>query len=156
MQACPFIIELKYTKLTKIFSYPWNQWVLKVWSISTYRFSFNTLWYQKCDNLHLEILNHLPLDKLAAISQTTFSNAFSWMKIFEFQIKFHWNTFLGVWSIICQYWFRYWLAAVQATSHYLNQCWSSSLTHICGTRERWVDDISIWKMQLGAYFSEIR
>ena len=23
-------------------------------------------------------------------------------------------------------------------SHYLNQCWPSSLTHICGTRQRWV------------------
>ena len=25
-----------------------------------------------------------------------------------------------------------------ATSHYLNQCWTSSLTHICGTRGTWV------------------
>ena len=25
-----------------------------------------------------------------------------------------------------------------APSHYLNQCWPSSLTHICGTRRRWV------------------
>ena len=39
---------------------------------------------------------HLPLDKMAAISQMTFSNAFSWMKIIEFQIKFHWNMFHGV------------------------------------------------------------
>ena len=27
----------------------------------------------------------------------------------------------------------------QATSHYLNQCWPSFLTHICGTRGRWVN-----------------
>ena len=26
----------------------------------------------------------------------------------------------------------------QATNHYLNQCWPSFLTHICGTRGRWV------------------
>ena len=26
----------------------------------------------------------------------------------------------------------------QAPSHYLNQCWPSFLTHICGTRGRWV------------------
>ena len=32
---------------------------------------------------------------MAAISQTTCSNTFPWMKIFEFQIKFHWNIFLG-------------------------------------------------------------
>ena len=42
------------------------------------------------------ILTHLPLHKMAKISQTTWSNAFSWMKMFEFQIKFHWNVFLGV------------------------------------------------------------
>ena len=34
-----------------------------------------------------------------AISQTTFSSAFSWMKMFEFRLK------------------------LQVTSHYLNQCW---------------------------------
>ena len=28
-------------------------------------------------------------DKMAAISQTTFSNAFSWMKIFDFRFRFH-------------------------------------------------------------------
>ena len=39
-------------------------------------------------------LTHLPLDKMAAISQTTFSNAFSWMKLLKFQLKFHWNLFL--------------------------------------------------------------
>ena len=39
-------------------------------------------------------LKHLtPLDKMAAISQTTCSNAFSLMKIFEFETKFHWNMF---------------------------------------------------------------
>ena len=29
--------------------------------------------------------------------------------------------------------------AEQATSHYLRQCWPSSLMHICGTRGRWVN-----------------
>ena len=38
-------------------------------------------------------LTHLPLDKMAAISQTTFSNAFSWMKSFVFWLKFHWSLF---------------------------------------------------------------
>ena len=28
------------------------------------------------------------------------------------------------------------------TSHYLNQCWLDSLTHICGTRGRWVNYIN--------------
>ena len=38
-----------------------------------------------------------------------------------------------------QHWFRLWLGSEQAASHYLNQCWPQSLTHICGTRGRWVN-----------------
>ena len=37
---------------------------------------------------------------------------------------------------INQHWFRYWLGADQATRRYLNQCWTSSLTHIFRTRGR--------------------
>ena len=56
-------------------------------------------------------LTHLPRDKVAAISQTIFSNAFSWMKNFVFWIKFHWSMFLRVQLTIAQHWFRYWLGA---------------------------------------------
>ena len=38
-------------------------------------------------------LTHWGWDKMDAISQTTFSKAFSWMKIFEFRLKFHWSLF---------------------------------------------------------------
>ena len=38
-------------------------------------------------------LTHLPLDTMAAISQTIFSDAFSWMKSFVFWSKFHWSLF---------------------------------------------------------------
>ena len=34
---------------------------------------------------------HSGRDKMDAISQTTFSSAFSWMKVFESRLKFHWN-----------------------------------------------------------------
>ena len=37
---------------------------------------------------------HWGRDEMATISQTTFSNAFSWMKIYEFCWRFHWNLFL--------------------------------------------------------------
>ena len=40
-----------------------------------------------------------------------------------------------------QCWFKKWLGAEQATSHYMNQCRPSSLTHICGTRRRWVNQV---------------
>ena len=68
-------------------------------------------------------LTHWGRDKMDASFQTTFSNAFSWMKMFEFRLKFHWSLFLGVKLTIFQHWFRLWLGAVQATSQYLNQWW---------------------------------
>ena len=39
--------------------------------------------------LIIEVLTHWNRDKMAAILQTTFSNAFSWMKI----LRFHWSLF---------------------------------------------------------------
>ena len=45
-------------------------------------------------------------DKMDAISQTTFSSTFSWMKMFEFRLKFHWSLFLRVELTIFQHWFR--------------------------------------------------
>ena len=67
------------------------------------------------------LLTHWGRDKMAAISQTTFSNAFSWMKMHEFRLRFHWNLFLRFELTIFQHWFRQWLGADQATSHYVNQ-----------------------------------
>ena len=60
------------------------------------------------------------------------------MKMIEFWFKFHWNMFPYVQLTICQHWFREWLGACLAPSHYLDQWWPSSLMHICSTRERWV------------------
>ena len=48
-------------------------------------------------------LTHLPLDKMAAISQTTFLNAFLWMKSVVFRFKFHWSLFLTVLFTITQH-----------------------------------------------------
>ena len=52
------------------------------------------------------VLTHWGRDKMDAISQTTFSNAFSWMKMFECRLKFHWSLFLRVQLTISQHWFR--------------------------------------------------
>ena len=68
-------------------------------------------------------LTHWGRDKMVAIFQTTFSNAFSWMKMFKFRLKFHWSLFPRVQLTIFQHWFRWWLGAGQATSHYLKQWW---------------------------------
>ena len=50
--------------------------------------------------------------------------------------------FLRVQLTINQHWFRQSLGAEQVTSHCLNQCWSSLLTYICGTRERRVNSLA--------------
>ena len=61
--------------------------------------------------------------KLPPLSQMTFSNAFSWMNMYEFCIKLHWDLFLKFELIIFQHWFKEWLGTDQATNHYLNQWW---------------------------------
>ena len=66
-------------------------------------------------------LIHLGWDKMAAIFQTIFSNAFSWMKMYKFWLIFDWSLFPRVQLTIFQWWFWQWLGAVQARSHYLNQ-----------------------------------
>ena len=69
------------------------------------------------------MLNTLRPRQMDAISQTTFSNAFSWKKMFEFRLKFHWSLFPRVPLTISQQWFRSWPGAGHATSHCLKQCW---------------------------------
>ena len=51
-------------------------------------------------------LTHLPLDNMDAISQTIFSDAFSWMKSFVFWLKSCWSLFLRVQMTINQHWLR--------------------------------------------------
>ena len=61
-------------------------------------------WQPFC--LGLNVLTHWGWDKMDAISQTTFSSAFPWMKIFELRLKFHWNFFIRVHLTIFLHWFR--------------------------------------------------
>ena len=59
---------------------------------------------QYCSGFH--VLTHWGRDKMATIFQTTFSNTFSWMKMFDFCSRFHWTLFLGFQLIKSQHWFR--------------------------------------------------
>ena len=79
------------------------------------------------------LLNSYPLDNMSTISQI----------FFVFWFEFHWRLLLGVQWTKSQLWFRWWLGADLATSHHPNQCWPKSLTHICGTKERWFKCINI-------------
>ena len=51
-------------------------------------------------------LTHWGRDKMAAIFQTTFSNAFSGMKMCKFRFRFHLSLFPRVQLTIFQHWFR--------------------------------------------------
>ena len=42
---------------------------------------------------NISALTHWGRDKMAAIFQTTFSNWFSWMKMYELWLKYHWSLF---------------------------------------------------------------
>ena len=86
-----------------------NQWWLDCWRIYA--------------SLGLNELTHWGWDEMDNISQMTFSNVFSSVKMFELWWKFHWSLFLRVQSSVFQHWFRWWLGAVQVTSHYLDQWW---------------------------------
>ena len=64
------------------------------------------------------------------------------MKMFEFRIQFDWSLFLRVQMTILQHWM--FIGIEQATSHYLNQWWPSSLIHICITQTQWVETWSVF------------
>ena len=44
--------------------------------------------------------------KLPPICRRRFQTHFSWMKMFQFQVEFHWNMFLNVWLIMIQHCYR--------------------------------------------------
>ena len=52
------------------------------------------------------LLTHWGRDKMDAISQMILSNAYSWMKMFQLRLKFHWSLFPRVQLTIFQHWFR--------------------------------------------------
>ena len=89
-------------------------------------------------------LTHLPLDKMAdVLADGNFKCIFlneNDRILIRISLKFP-----GVQLTIRQHWFRQWLGAEQATGHYLNQCLPGSLTHICGTRGRWVNSRIVCK-----------
>ena len=72
-------------------------------------------------NGHIFSFNSLRLRQIRChFADGTFKCIFL-MKMFELQLKFLWIILLGFQLIIHQHWFRSWLGAEQATSHYLNQ-----------------------------------
>ena len=75
---------------------------------SKQRWPLNTLW---------------PRQNGRQLSRRHFQMHFYWMKLYEFRLKCHCILFPRVQITLFQHWFRQWLGAGQATSHYLNQWW---------------------------------
>ena len=128
MQLKPFYnIATKVSSRKKCYYFWWSTWLLrtiivtKFWlgicgvlHISCYEFRvwFIPYLYQchvvyiSCSDLMCFNITHWGRDKMAAISLTTFSIAFSWMKMFEFRLRFHWSLFPRVQLTILQLWLR--------------------------------------------------
>ena len=87
---------------------------------------------------------------MAAISQTIFSDAFSWMKSVVFGLKFHWSLFLRVQLT------KYPTLVLTTTWHRIGDKPLSEpkLTQFtdaqCSTRERWVNVASMWQGRWGS------
>ena len=83
-------------------------WQMAYWMPSQFRF-FLTHWEEniKADILQIAFsLTHWGRHKMDPISRTPFSNGFSWMKMFEYWLKFHWNLFLRIQLTIFEHWLR--------------------------------------------------
>ena len=144
---------IKYTKTnTYIYSYTCrmeqiceleNLWpeisnnLKTVWVLTWIQSEIHILIQQimaNCQRAHpgMSLVNSSPPGQNGLHFTDNILDAFSWMKSFVFWSKFH--LLLRVHLTITQHWFRWWLGAEWATSHYMNQCWPDSLMHICGSR----------------------
>ena len=80
-------------------------------------------------------LTHWDRDKMSALSQTTLSNAFSWMQMLEFRLKCHLNLFIRVQLTIFQH-------CRLAGAKPLSEPMVVRLpTHICVTRPQWINAV---------------
>ena len=76
-----------------IFKYRWLYHCVDLVRGDGYRQNFVMNCISQACSKYVILINILrPMD---AISQTTFSNAFAWMKMYAFWIRFHWSLFLG-------------------------------------------------------------
>ena len=122
----------------------------KKWVIKDTCFTYSDyLQHHTIDSMNVQ-LTHWGRAKMAAVSQTTLSNAFSWMKMLEFRLKFHWSLFLRVVfnnnSLLVQI-----MAWRRSGDKLLSEpMMVSLLTHVCVTWPQWVNQK---KTLLCYYFS---
>ena len=108
-----------------------------IWNIIYLCSTEHTMMHYK--NSTEERLTHWGRDKIAAISQATFSKAFAWTKMYEFSLKISLkfvpeariNNNTALVQIMA--WRR------PSASHYFDQWWFILMTNICITRPNWVN-----------------
>ena len=88
-----FIISLIRSRLTDVIAHP------------NLGYMYHCCWLYHITQYFIE-LTHWGRDEMGNISQMTFSNIFSSIKMFKFQLTFHWSLFLRVQLTIFQHWFR--------------------------------------------------
>ena len=81
---------------------------------------YSTFWINFADQL-LYFFNSLrPRQNWHHLADDIFKYG---MEMYEFRLRFHWSLFLMAQLIKFQHWFRKWLGADQATSHYPDRWW---------------------------------
>ena len=93
-----------------------------------------------CEYWGALLSKHWGPDNMAAISQTTFSRAFPWMKMHEFRLKFDWNLFLidNIPSLVqIKAWRR------PGDKPLSEPMLVSLLTHICVLRPQWAQRVRL-------------
>ena len=101
-RCCRCTVNLVYCKSTISLS----KVVTAIFHVGAINSSLAPLFYCICVSHTTTWYTHWGREKMAVIFQTTFSNAFSSMKIFEFRLKLHWSLFLRVRLTVFHHWFR--------------------------------------------------
>ena len=123
---------------SNIYTYIYTYWM---WCGGWVGVCFTAFLYQ---SVVLLSINTLRPRKVAISFQRTFSNAFSWKKIYKFGLKFHWSFFLRVQLTMFHHWY---LVQIMAWRRPGDKPLSEPMmvrlpTHICVTRPQWVKDIA--------------
>ena len=91
---------------------------------------------------------------MAAISRTTFSNAFSWMKVYEFRWRFHWNLFLCSQLTIFLYIWENGLVPTRWQAVICTNDDNCVPKHICITWSQWVKSrLKLWNGWIATFHS---
>ena len=96
------------------------------------------VWIYMQQTLKHRGLTYWDRNKMSAIFQTTFWNAFSWMKMYEFRLRFLWSLFLRVQSTISQPLVQIMAWCRSGDKPLSESMMVSLLAHICVTRAQWV------------------